>query len=321
MTDSEAQAIVAALNAETAAWQRRDLAALAEHWVHAPECRLITTFAGFGTVVVEGWDAIFARYRALMDRSPEPHPPLAGLRWENLNIVASGSMAWASYDLIAVNDDDLLPEGARHELKIFQLVGGSWRICCLVIAERATDRAPCPLIEVGPDGAVLWINAPARDRLGSHPGLLISGGRLRTRRRDRASGLAAALAWAFDALGGPPERLAGRTCAVPLGEEAAAAPLLAWVLLEDGRVLVSFDDAAMLARRIRLAAEVFGLSPAQARLAHGLAEGRELAEIAAAGNVSVNTLRTQLQRIFDKTGARNRAALTRLLLTTEAPNL
>jgi len=64
MSDSDAAAIIAALEAETAAWQRRDLAALAEHWVQAPESRLITTFAGFGTVIVEGWEAIRVRYRA-----------------------------------------------------------------------------------------------------------------------------------------------------------------------------------------------------------------------------------------------------------------
>lgn len=36
--------------------------------------------------------------------------------------------------------------------------------------------------------------------------------------------------------------------------------------------------------------------------------------------VSVNTLRTQLQRIFDKTGVRSQAALVRSLLSVEAPN-
>lgn len=319
MSDPVASAIMAALKAETAAWQRRDLAALAEHWVPAPETRIMTTFAGFGTVIIEGWDAIHARYRALMERAPEPQAPVTDPRWDNLNIVVTEKMAWVSYDLVSIQDDDLLPEGVQHELKIFQLVDGAWRIGCMVTVQRATERASCPLIEVGPNAAVLWMNQPARDRIGSHNGLLVSGGRLRTRRRDRAVGLDAAIAWAFNALSGPPERVAGQIRAVPLGEQESETPLVAWVVLEDGRVLVSFDDTAMLTRRVHLAAQLYRLSPAQTRLARHLVDGRDLAEIAAASGVSVNTLRTQLQRVFDKTGARNRAALTRVLLSTDTP--
>ena len=320
MSEPDAAAIIAALEAETAAWQRRDLAALAEHWVQAPESRLITIFAGFGTVIVEGWEAIRVRYRALAERAPEPHAPLADLRWDNLNIVVSGDMAWVSYDLVSTGDDDaLMPRGVQHELKIFQRIDGAWRIGCLVLVQRAIEHASRPLIEVGADATVLWMNQPAHDRIASHPGLLVSGGRLRARRRGRGAGLATGIAEAFDAVSGPPERAAGEVRAVPLGEDESEAPLFAWVVLEDGRVFVSFDDAGMLARRVCFAAELYGLSPAQTRLARHLVDGRDLAGIAAAFGVSVNTLRTQLQRIFDKTGARSRAALARVLLTTEAP--
>jgi DNA-binding CsgD family transcriptional regulator len=311
---------MAALKAETAAWQCRDLDALAGYWVHSPASRLITTFAGFGTLVVEGWDAIHARHHSLATRAPEPHTPLVDMRWDRLNIVVAGDMAWVSYDLVVGTDaDPLLPPGLQHELKIFQHVDGAWRIGCMVLVQCAVERASCPLIEVGPDSTVLWMNHSARDRIGVHPGLLVSGGRLRTRLRDRAPGLRAAVAWAFDAVSGPPERAAGQVRAVPLGEDESETRILAWVLHEDGRTLVSFDDAAMLARRIDLAAAIHGLSPAQTRLAHHLVDGQDLATIAAASGVSVNTLRTQLQRVFDKTGARSRAALARVLLTTDAP--
>jgi DNA-binding CsgD family transcriptional regulator len=104
-----------------------------------------------------------------------------------------------------------------------------------------------------------------------------------------------------------------------LGEQGSEIPIVAWVVPEDGRVLVSFDDTAMLTRRVHLAAELYRLSPAQTRLARHLVDGQDLADIAAASGVSVNTLRTQLQRVFDKTGARNRAALTRVLLSTDTP--
>ena len=75
----------------------------------------------------------------------------------------------------------------------------------------------------------------------------------------------------------------------------------------------------MVARRVELAAEIYGLSPAQIRLARLIVDGHDLAAAADALGVSVNTLRTQLQRIFDKTGVRSQSALVRALLSAEAP--
>ncbi|VVD98495.1 helix-turn-helix transcriptional regulator [Pandoraea anhela] len=58
---------------------------------------------------------------------------------------------------------------------------------------------------------------------------------------------------------------------------------------------------------------LFGLSPAQARLAQALAEGRELTQYAQDANIAINTARTQLRHVFDKTGCRRQADLLRLL--------
>ena len=91
------------------------------------------------------------------------------------------------------------------------------------------------------------------------------------------------------------------------------------MLLEDGRALVSFDDAATMARRIAGAREVYRLSPAQVRLTQAIVAGHDLAAASDLLGVSVNTLRTQLQRIVDKTGVRNQAALVCALLSAEPP--
>jgi DNA-binding CsgD family transcriptional regulator len=107
--------------------------------------------------------------------------------------------------------------------------------------------------------------------------------------------------------------------AVQLGEDDMAVPLYCWVFLEDGKALVSFDDPQMLARRIGLAAEVYRLSPAQMRLGRHIVDGDDLAAASEALGVSVKTLRTHLQRMFDKTGTRSRATLVRALLSAEAP--
>ena len=64
--------------------------------------------------------------------------------------------------------------------------------------------------------------------------------------------------------------------------------------------------------------ELFDLSPAEARLAHALASGCTLDDYAAANCVSVNTVRSQLRQVLDKTGERRQQDLVRSLLMIPA---
>ncbi|MEO8223520.1 MAG: hypothetical protein ABI661_01855 [Gammaproteobacteria bacterium] len=57
----------------------------------------------------------------------------------------------------------------------------------------------------------------------------------------------------------------------------------------------------------------YGLTRAEVRLCQALLEGQTLLEAAAAVNVSRNTAKTHLARVFDKTGVRTQVALLRLL--------
>ncbi len=59
---------------------------------------------------------------------------------------------------------------------------------------------------------------------------------------------------------------------------------------------------------------LYGLTPAESRLAAGLAEGWGLAELAEAFGVTRQTLRNQLKSVFDKTGCRRQGELVSLLL-------
>jgi DNA-binding CsgD family transcriptional regulator len=324
MDDSEADkaAIMAVLKAETEAYMRRDFACLATHWVHSPQARLMTGFASLGTRVVEGWDAIGTRLRSIMERLPQKYDMADRLRHERINIVVGGDMAWVSYDQIG-NDtgDDFEMAGVTHELKIFHRVDGAWKIGCLVLMQRTVEHMTCPLIEVDGDARVLWMNRQAQDRIRDHPGLVVAAGRLRARRRERDAALRDAIGRAFRELKGhvPPRLAAKQAWAVQLGEDDAAAPHYCWVLLEDGKALVSFDDALAVARHLELAEGIYGLSPAQARLARLIVDGHDLAAASGILGVSVNTLRTHLQRMFDRTGVRSQAALVRALLSAEAP--
>ena len=65
-------------------------------------------------------------------------------------------------------------------------------------------------------------------------------------------------------------------------------------------------------------AKLFGLTPAESLLASELAAGASLDEAAASLDVSRNTVRSQLQSIFQKTGTNRQVELVRVLLSSAA---
>jgi len=58
------------------------------------------------------------------------------------------------------------------------------------------------------------------------------------------------------------------------------------------------------------------LTPAEARIALGIARGDALAAIAKAHGISIATVRTQLKSVFAKTGTHRQAQLVALLAGT-----
>lgn len=64
---------------------------------------------------------------------------------------------------------------------------------------------------------------------------------------------------------------------------------------------------------VELLRSLFDLTPSEARVARGLAGGATLDEIATAGDVSRNTVRTQVQRVLEKTGCTRQSEVTALL--------
>jgi DNA-binding CsgD family transcriptional regulator len=320
--EADRAAIMATLRAETEAWARRDFAALAEHWVHSPQTRHMASFPAIGSWVDEGWEAVAARLRTIMARHPQPYDIAERVHWERVNIVVAGDMAWISYDQVGTDEgDDLDLIGVQHKLDVLQRIDGAWKISCQVLMQQSAEQRRGAMVEVDAGARVLRMNAAARARLGAHPGLVVAAGRLRARHRDRERALREAVAQAHEELKGV--AVLGLTPElarpVPLGRDDAGAPMHCWVIVEDGKTLVAIDDAESVARRIERAREVYHLSPAQVRLAALIVEGHDLIAAAATLGVSVNTLRTQLQRIFEKTGVRGQPALVGVLLSVRPP--
>lgn len=244
------------------------------------------------------------------------------IRWDNVKVLVGRDMARVTLDQIGLGDD---PEfqigGLQHELQILQKDGGRWKLNCIAILKPSFQHITAPLIEVDSDARVVWCNDQARTGLGDHRGLKVAGTRLRTINRA----FDAALRDAITAIGRiartqMPSRQAAETVrAVVLGEDDYGTPQYCWVYADDGRILVSFDDGARLDERLGVAAGIYRLSGAQRALARLLIDGCDLATAAERLEVSVNTVRTQLQRIFDKTGVRSQAGLMRTLLSVQTP--
>jgi DNA-binding CsgD family transcriptional regulator len=315
--EAERAAVLAVIRAETEAWLQRDFEALASHWLHSPQTRRMEYFASLGVRVDEGWDPIAARLSKIVQRFPDKQDFAGRVRWEKVNVAVGGDMAWVTFDQIGSDTG----EDRKRQLRILHRIDGAWKIACMVMMEIGVEAASCPLIEIDEHVRVLWTNRAARERIPGYPGLVVDAGRLRARRREHDAILRDTVRLAHLELQSQRPLVAApkQTWAVALGEDVTGVPLHCWVLLEDGKALVAFDDAETIGRRIAGAREVFGLSPAQTRIARLIVDGEDAATTARRLGVSVNTVRTQLQRIFDKTGVRSQSALVRTLLSAQAP--
>lgn len=90
------------------------------------------------------------------------------------------------------------------------------------------------------------------------------------------------------------------------GEHTPAAILF----ISDPQIAVSYDPA--------LIGHLYGLSPAEARVAALLASGYRLEEVAAQLGIAYETVRKHLKQIFGKTGVYRQAELVRMLVSGPA---
>jgi DNA-binding CsgD family transcriptional regulator len=88
-----------------------------------------------------------------------------------------------------------------------------------------------------------------------------------------------------------------------------------------GLLLVAFDPERCQPPPPDMLTEVFRLTPAEANVAIGIADGRHLAEIAADRGVKIGTVRAYSKTVFAKTGTRGQAELATLLTRLAYPTM
>lgn len=202
-------------------------------------------------------------------------------------------------------------------------------------AERQTRalRAMLDRLDVGAvlldrDGAIRFVNRAAEGFLRDGP-LAVCDRKLTARepadRNALDAQLRAVLSPADTRLADArPVLIVGRFTARPVSVLVAALPEteMAPALLDDGEtatVLLFLSDGrppADAATRLR---GLSGLTPAEARLAAALLQGRTLAEHADAEGVTIHTVRSHFASARAKLGARNHAELIRRLVSLLPP--
>jgi DNA-binding CsgD family transcriptional regulator len=315
----EEAAILRLIEEETAAFWNKDLAAWASCWVHEPYARRWGWWAARGGMTVrDGWDQQFERMRSLMAANPERNRSVAVVRRERLVVRIAGEMAWVTFDQHApATGDGMDVAGLTHEMRILEKHDGAWKVACLFFLQRSLDYIETAIVRVDERARVLWINPEANAELAASEAIEIRGGRLRALDQSADQRLQAAIRWAAHLDDGLYPVRAGLPIVLDGGHGAAAN--VCWVIGESGVVLVSINDRRIAAERLVAAALIYGITPAQMRVAKLIIDGHDMVAAAKHLGVSINTARTHLQRMYDKTGVRTQPALVRALLSVSRP--
>jgi DNA-binding CsgD family transcriptional regulator len=191
------------------------------------------------------------------------------------------------------------------------------------ILAAVMDQAPTGLVVFDWRGKAATINHKAADILASGDGLSVVNGELRAENPVAQAQLDQALSAMLQvALGravpAPPVVLVTRRSGAnpyrvsfstlsPLGTagDFPRGSAVVAVIHDERRANAQTVPAVLRA--------TYGLTRAEVRLCEALLAGQSLAEAATALNVSRNTAKTHLARVFDKTGIRSQMALLRLL--------
>lgn len=314
-------AIIDVLHRSRIAVWTQDFETYASCFVHADYVTRWNASRHVGMFRREGWNDIAARVRKTFEEQALLIKEYAyDTRIENLHLRIIGDMAWATFDQIYPSVDQdrhYYHGGTSHEVRVLERHNGSWLIAFLGVMHGSIGRPDTPVLHVTADGTVTWKSPAAAAALEDDDDLTIRNGRVRFRDAAADRKLQAALRWAA----ARDTRLLPQRGALPIVIEAGEGlpTRIYWVFAEGGQIIVSLHVPGIDEDRLEVAAAVFGLSPAQKQVAGLVVDGLSHREIAERLAISANTVRTHLDRVFDKTGVRTQPALVRVLLSSAPP--
>lgn len=313
------RAIREIIERDLAAYLAKDIAGVARNYVQSERMISIMQVLGGGMIRSWGFDEFRARVAGGIATSPAPSVTRSEIEVRRLEV--RGDTAWILFDQRLTNSADPTdPPAFSHNLRFLEKHDGDWKIIFHGVFEPETQSTDAPLIEVDARARVLSMNEAAIARIADFPGLTVSHGILRASRPAWDKALRSAISRASELTNySVLHRDIGRgqrpQFPVVLGEDDDGDKLVCLVSVTDFAVTVGFDDTQAVERRLKMARIVYGLSDAQMALAREIASGHDLATAAGRMDISVNTARTHLRRMFDKTEARSQTALLRIILS------
>ena len=193
-------------------------------------------------------------------------------------------------------------------------------------AEDVLNRLSQNVVVLGPDGRAVFVNQAATRLFAAPDGLMLERNELRAARAHDTTKLRAVIARALQQASGRDASAPDEPMLVTRPSMKRSLQVLVAPLRSAPHAAASFPQAATLvfvtdpeAQALSsetLLAELFGLTPAEARFASILLTDRTVAEAAEELGVSTSTARTHLHSLFEKTGTHQQSHLVRLLATS-----
>lgn len=217
----------------------------------------------------------------------------------------------------------LIPS-VRRAMRIFMRYSNVYRE--RGVYATVVDQIGVGVALVDPDGNIMTTNAIAREIVGASDEIEILNGVLTVRdprlnrllhENIRASAEAQTMTPQHH---GRPISIERRESLLPLTAIVHSGPNFHPVSapLRRTAVVVLRDPDRRAAVSPRVVAQLFRLTPAEAALAAHISQGQSLDEAAEALGIRRNTARSQLQSIFQRTGASRQSELVRLILSSVA---
>jgi DNA-binding CsgD family transcriptional regulator len=182
------------------------------------------------------------------------------------------------------------------------------------------------VVLVGGDLVIVHANAAAKAMLGAEDPILSRRGKLALRHQVTNGALEAALLQAVQ----DEAKLGQKGIAIPARREDGAALVLHVLPLRKGDIRSGLMQSAAAAIFVAHATApptlptdalrlLYDLTPAETRVFELICKSRKQAEVASSLGIAPGTVKTHLDRIFDKTGCRRQAALVKLAASFTSP--
>ena len=325
--EHDREEIMAAIISECEAFYRRDLETWSAHWTHHNGVHRLCMVTGGHPDYRLGWASHHDKMNKTFQHNPIPNLASGALvRRENFNFRICGDMAWVTFDQITPDTEDpLIHEGLSREMRIFERHNGKWLHAFISNHHSSLPALSSPTIALDGNAQVLWVNEPARTRIRDWDLLKIINNRLFTHSRTLDKAFHALIRQVDDLT--IVDLMAGARGLNPIGtvqhflieDPTSDRVHIVWIRKREDMVLVSFEDKETLMESVRSTQKIYGLSKTQAQVAYLIAQGCDLPSAAETLDVSVNTVRTHLNRIYEKMRVNSQSALVRELLKSSAP--